>query len=187
MKEKEGDELAISGKIEGKYVVIENSSVGKGTVVHDLVTIKNSIIGENNKIWNLVNIYNSRIGNSNKISSFVEIGGSEIGDDCKIEAFVYIPPSTKIGNHVFLGPRVSIANDKYPQADPVWEIGNVTIKDNCSIGMGAEILPNVLIEKNCFIAAGSLVTKNLPAFSFAVGRPAHAVSKDVFKKTVKWE
>jgi len=179
--------LAIAGKIAGKYVVVEASSVGKGTVIHDLVTIKNSVIGENNKIWNLVNIYDSKIGNNNKISSFVEIGGSEIGDYCKIEAFVYIPPSTKIGNRVFLAPKVSIANDKYPQADPVWEIGNVTIKDNCSIGMGVGILPNVVIEKNCFVAAGSLVTKDLPPFSFAMGRPAHAVSKDVFKKTVKWE
>lgn len=35
--------------------------------------------------------------------------------------------------------------------------------DNCFIGFGATILPNVKIGDNSIIAAGSMVTKNVPA------------------------
>jgi UDP-2-acetamido-3-amino-2,3-dideoxy-glucuronate N-acetyltransferase len=146
------------------------------------VMFVDSKVGENTVIWHYVNIYNSEIGANCKIASHVEIGGSKIGANCKIEAFTFISPGTKIGNNVFLGPRVSIANDKYPNADPFWNMGGVTIEDNVSVGMGAIILPGVTIGKGSFIAAGSLVSKNVGPNSFAMGSPAHVVSRDVFDK-----
>ncbi len=39
------------------------------------------------------------------------------------------------------------------------------------IGGGCTILPGVNIGERCFIAAGTLVTKDIPARSFVVGRP----------------
>lgn len=157
--------MAFEKAVKGKYVVIFDSEIGEGTV-----------------IWNFVNIYKSKIGQNCKIASHVEIGESQIGDNCKIEAFVFIPPGTKIGNNVFIGPAVVFANDKYPQADPVWEKGAVIVEDNVSIGIGAIILPNVTIGHNSFIAAGAMVTKNVAAQSFVMGRPAQAVSIKVFEK-----
>ncbi len=146
------------------------------------VTFVNSSIGEDSAIWHFANIYNSEIGSNCKIASHVEIGGSKIGNGCKIEAFVFIPPGTKIGNNVFLGPRVAIANDKYPNADPFWSIGGVTIEDDVSVGMGAIILPGVTIGRGSFIAAGALVSKNVPPHSIAMGIPAHVVSREVFQR-----
>ena len=150
----------------GKWINFENSTVGDGT-----------------KIWNFVNIYGSEIGENCTIGSHVEIGKSKIGNNCKIEAFCFIPPGTTIGNNVFLGPRVAIANDKYPNADPFWNLGGVTIEDNVSIGMGAIILPGVTIGKGSFVAAGALVTRNVPPNGFAMGAPAHVVSRAVFERT----
>ena len=60
------------------------------------------------------NIYDSTIGKGTKIAEFVEIGGAIIGEGCSIQAFVYICPGTIIGNDVFVGPRVTFTNDKYP-------------------------------------------------------------------------
>lgn len=48
--------------------------------------------------------------------------------------------------------------------------------DNCFIGFGATILPNVKIGDNSIIAAGSMVTKNVPAGE-VWGGPAHFITK----------
>lgn len=149
----------------GKCVVVNRSKIGKGSI-----------------LWYFINIYDSVIGENNKIASHTEIGGSTTGNDCKFEAFVFIPPGSKIGNKVFLGPHVKLANDKYPNSDPIWTIGNVTIEDNVKIGMGSSILPDVTIGQNSFVAAGSLVTKNVPKDSFVMGNPAQIVNMEVFKK-----
>jgi len=171
--------------IKGKFVVAEDVDCADGTEIHDMTVIKHSTIGKGNKIWNFVNIYNSTIGEDNVISSFVEIGGAKIGSHNKIEAMAFIPPGVTIGNYVFIGPRVSFANDKYPKvADDKWSwtVGEVKVGDYVSIGIGSIILPNVTIGEHSFIAAGSLVTSDVPPHSFAMGRPAHVVSMQVMKE-----
>lgn len=130
----------------------------------------------------LVNIYDSKIGKDTKIAAFVEIGGAIIGKKCRVSAFVFIPPNTKIGNNVFIGPKVAFTNDKYPNADPEWTRGPVIVEDNVSIGIGAIILPNVRIGHDSFIAAGSMVTKNVAPHSFVEGSPAKIFGLEIFKK-----
>ncbi|MFD1901362.1 DapH/DapD/GlmU-related protein [Enterococcus termitis] len=47
----------------------------------------------------------------------------------------------------------------------------VTIEDNCWIGANTTICPGVTIGENSVIGAGSIVTKDIPANSVAVGNP----------------
>lgn len=54
--------------------------------------------------------------------------------------------------------------------------GRVTIGNNVSTGQNVTILKGVTIGDNCFIGANSLVTKNIPANSIAVGIPCKVVS-----------
>lgn len=56
------------------------------------------------------------------------------------------------------------------------KIGAVTIGNNCFIGSGAIILPNVHIGSNTIIGAGAVVTRDIPENSVAVGNPARVVS-----------
>ena len=49
--------------------------------------------------------------------------------------------------------------------------------NNCFIGFGATILPNVTIGDDCIIAAGSMVTKSVPAGEVWGGIPAHFITK----------
>jgi maltose O-acetyltransferase len=51
-------------------------------------------------------------------------------------------------------------------------IGTVSIGDNCFIGVGSVILPNVHIGNNVVIGAGSVVTHDIPDNSVAAGNPA---------------
>lgn len=127
--------------------------------------IVNSAVNIFCKIWHpdLVNIYDSTIGEGTKIASFVEIGGSVIGKECKIEAHSFIPPGTTIGDYVFIGPHVTICNDRYPNAmSKVWERSPVTIKDRARIGANSVILPGVTIGENATVGAGSVIAENVP-------------------------
>lgn len=51
----------------------------------------------------------------------------------------------------------------------------VTIGDNVWIGANTSILPGVTIGDHVVIGAGSVVTKDIPANSLAVGNPCHVV------------
>ena len=53
----------------------------------------------------------------------------------------------------------------------------VHIGDDCWIGGNTVILPGVTIGKGCTIGGGSLVTKDIPDWSVAVGSPCRVVRK----------
>ncbi|KAK5631773.1 hypothetical protein RRF57_007487 [Xylaria bambusicola] len=53
----------------------------------------------------------------------------------------------------------------------------VVIGDDCWIGGNTTIMPGVTIGKGCTIGAGSIVTKDIPDFSVAIGTPARVVKK----------
>ena len=53
-----------------------------------------------------------------------------------------------------------------------WE---VVIGDNCWIGGSVTICPNVRIGEGCVIGAGSVVTRNIPPNSLAVGVPCRVL------------
>jgi len=124
------------------------------------------------------NIFGSPwIGDRTKIGAFVEIGpGVVIGDDCKIEAYTFIPSGVEIGNNVFIGPRVTFTNDKFPRSKGQWTLLSTKICDGASIGAGCIILPGVTIGENCMIGAGTLVTKSIPP-----NMKYYQTREDVFK------
>lgn len=62
--------------------------------------------------------------------------------------------------------------------------GRVRIGNNVSFGQNVMVLKGVTIGDNCFIGAGSIVTKDIPANSVAVGTPCKAIMSldDFYKK-----
>lgn len=124
------------------------------------------------KYWNkeLSNIGECEIGDESIVHSHVWIGDNvKIGDRCRIQAFTFIPTGVTIGNDVFLGPRVTFTNDKYP---PSKEWKDTIVFDGVSIGAGAIILPGITLGKGCKIGAGAVVTKDVPEEETWVGNPA---------------
>lgn len=84
-----------------------------------------------------------------------------------------------IGDHVFIGPHVMISTATHP-VDPVerrsTEYGApITIGNDCWIGGNVSILAGVIIGDNCTIGAGSVVNKDIPSNSVAVGNPCRVV------------
>lgn len=141
---------------------------------------EDTIIGEGTKIWHpeLSNIYGSTIGKRCNIGALVEIRNDVVvGDDCKIQAFTFIPGGVRIGNRVFIGPRVTFTNDKHPKAVGAWTPLVTTVEDDVNIGAGAVILPGIIIGRGATIGAGAVVTKDVPSGVTMIGNPARILKK----------
>ncbi|KAL2003657.1 hypothetical protein VTN02DRAFT_2920 [Thermoascus thermophilus] len=85
-----------------------------------------------------------------------------------------------IGHRVMFGPNVSIfgathETEVQSRRDNIEYAREVTIGNDCWIGGNTVILPGVTIGKGCTVGAGSVVTRDIPPFSVAVGSPAKVV------------
>lgn len=100
-------------------------------------------------------------------------GHVTIGDYVSIQSQVYVPTHTIIGSYVFIGPNATLTNDKYPlrQRDRMRLEGPI-LEDHVTIGANATLLPGVRIGQGAMVAAGAVVTRDVPAWSLAVGAPA---------------
>lgn len=105
-----------------------------------------------------------------------------LGDNCFINIYCKFMDSGKItiGNHVFIAPNVSIITEEYAMDVEQRKAGleythPVTIGDNVWICTGAILLPGVTIGENSVIGAGSVVTKDIPPNSLAVGNPCKVI------------
>ena len=96
----------------------------------------------------------------NHACSFLDLGGITIEDD------------------VMIGPYVKITSENHPV-----EIASrktlipaaVTIRRNAWIGAGATILPGITVGENAVVAAGSVVTRDVPANTVVGGIPARFI------------
>ncbi|WP_324612474.1 sugar O-acetyltransferase [Massiliimalia timonensis] len=91
-----------------------------------------------------------------------------------------------IGDHVFIAPNVCIITEEHAmdvkqRLEELEYARPVTIGDNVWICAGALILPGVTIGANSIIGAGSVVTKDIPENSLAVGNPCN-VSRNISQK-----
>lgn len=91
--------------------------------------------------------------------------GITIEDDVMLGSCVHI----YVHNHKFDDPSVAIIDQGYYQSEPV------LIERGAWIGAGTIILPGVTVGRNAVVGAGSVVTKNIPDFTVAVGNPARII------------
>ncbi len=106
--------------------------------------------------------------------------GTWIGPRC----FIYASGDIEIGEHVGIGPGVSIITSQHDIDDSEIPIlhsplrhGRVVIGDGADIGALSVILPGVNIGRGAQIGAGSVVNKDIPDFAVAVGTPARVIRK----------
>lgn len=58
-----------------------------------------------------------------------------------------------------------------------YNLRKIHLRKGCLIGMDSFVLPGITIGEGAIVGAGSLVTKDVPAWTIATGRPAKVVKK----------
>ena len=130
---------------EGRIEIGHNSTICRFTIVQS-VGGKVSI-GNNTTIGDFCNLYGQ--------------GGLEIGNNVMIASCVQIVPN----QHTFDEPELPICEQ------PNIAFG-VRIDNDCWIGTNVVILDGVTIGRGAVVGAGSVVTRNVPAYSITVGIPS---------------
>lgn len=97
-------------------------------------------------------------------------GGIIIGDGVLIGPGVHFYTN----NHAFSDTNRPIIDQGYPKPSTK---DSINVKHGAWIGACAIILPGVTVGENSVIGAGSVVTRDVPAFSVAVGNPARVIKQ----------
>lgn len=114
-----------------------------------------------------------------------------IGDRCLIGRGSGIVGhfSIEIGNDVWTGHHVYITDQNHGYKDvrrPISQQSQperpVKIGNGSWLGHGSVVLPGVTIGEHVVIGANAVVTKDIPAFSVAVGSPARVIRQFDFAK-----
>jgi acetyltransferase-like isoleucine patch superfamily enzyme len=105
-----------------------------------------------------------RVGHNvfvNQNCTFYDLGGLDIADD------------------VMIGPNVSIITTSHPIAPSqrrAFTIGRpIVIEKGVWIATGATIIGGVTVGENSVVAAGSVVTRDVPANTLVGGNPARVI------------
>lgn len=85
-----------------------------------------------------------------------------------------------VGDYTMFGPNVVVATAGHPLLPELREQGYqynapVRIGKNCWLGAGVIVVPGVTIGDNVVVGAGSVVTKDLPSNTLAVGTPCRVL------------
>ena len=128
------------------------------------------------------------IGQGSKIKSgariFTRTGFIKIGKRVSINPNVLLLGygGIKIGNDVRIAAGTSIVAFNHNYQDkktPIYKQGRtakgITIENDVWIGTNCSILDGVTIEEGAVVGAGSVVTKNIVAYSVVAGNPAKVI------------
>lgn len=116
--------------------------------------------------------------------------GAKVGKDCFIGYEVWVDMTNthliEMEDHVHIANRCLLLCHQRDLSD--YHVGDdyarlsynkskIVLKKGCLIGMNSMIMPGVTIGEGAIVGAGSLVTKDIPAWTIATGRPAKVVKE----------
>lgn len=116
-------------------------------------------------------------------------GDVRIGEGSRVGVGSVVVGPVDIGRYVFLGQHVSVQGlihgyedvTQDPNLQPLM-LRPVKVGDYTHLGTNSTIMAGITIGERCQIGAGSVVTKDIPPYTVAVGNPARAVKRYDFEK-----
>ena len=144
-------------------------------MIHPLADCQNKNIPDNTNIWQYcVVLPGAHIGENVNICShcFIE-NDVNIGNNVTIKCGVQIWDGIDLEDNVMIGSNVTFTNDMYPRAkNSDWKMLRTRVCKGATIGAGSVILPGLTIGEGAFVAAGSVLTKDVPAGELWLGNAA---------------
>ena len=122
----------------------------------------------------------AKIGAECTLGQNVNVGArAVIGNRVKIQNNVSVYDEVIIEDGVFCGPSCVFTNVINPRAfvERKHEYKKTIIKRGATIGANATIVCGVTVGEYAMIGAGSVVTRDIPAYALAYGNPARVRGK----------
>jgi len=123
--------------------------------------------------------------------AFARVSGTDalltVGDRSFVgsDVAIFIAAGVSIGADCIIGPGTTIFDNPAHPVDPAArlagepmaasEIAPIAVEDNCWISSHVRILPGVRIGEGSVVGTSSVVTRDIPPYSLAVGNPAQVV------------
>jgi bifunctional UDP-N-acetylglucosamine pyrophosphorylase/glucosamine-1-phosphate N-acetyltransferase len=173
--------------------------VGRGTVIRPGVYLEGRTrIGEACEIQSGVRIVDSVLGDRVTVLNFCVITGARLADGARVGPFAHLRPDSdiregaRVGNFVELKKTVLGAGSK---ANHLAYLGDATVGEHVNVGAGTitcnydgvtkhptiiedgafigsdtQLVAPVRVGRGAYVAAGSSITKDVPAGALAVAR-----------------
>lgn len=135
-------------------------------------------IGSGTKIWHYCHIMaEAKIGEYCTLGQNVFVASNVlIGDQVKIQNNVSVYEGVILEDYVFCGPSMVFTNVKTPRSafprNTSDDYLKTHVKYGASIGANATVVCGITIGEWALIGAGSVVTKDVPAYAMMLGVPA---------------
>ena len=160
--------------IQGNTVIGEDCEIGPYTLLSDCTVgdrstinasqVFDSAIGSDVQVGPFAYVRpNCGVGDRAKIGDFVELKNSQIGAGTKVPHLSYVGDAD-LGESVNIGCGTIVVN--YDGR----EKHRTTVGDGAFIGCNTNLVAPVEVHKDAYTAAGSTITKDVPAGALAVAR-----------------
>lgn len=148
----ENSELANGVTVENS--VMQNAKVGENTTVGPYAYLRpGTVVGRNCRVGDFVEIKNATIGDGTKVSHLTYVGDAELGEDINIACGVVFSNYDGKKKHI------------------------TKVEDRAFIGCNTNLIPPVHVGEGAYIAAGSTITKDVPADALVIARAREVIKE----------
>lgn len=159
--------------------ISEDTEIGTDTIIYPATYIEGkNKIGKSCKIGPCAHLRGGvEVCDKVKVGNFVEVKKSKISSNTNVGHLSYIGDS-ELGEHVNIGAGTITAN-----YNPLTKAKTKTVlKNDVKIGSNTVLVAPVTVEDGANVGAGTVVTKNISAWSLAITRSPLRVIENWVKK-----
>lgn len=170
-----GSFIDVNNVFEGCVEIGKNTKIGpncyiKDSVIGNGVTLKASTVIEDSRVGDLCKLGpfarirgGTEIEGNAELGNFVEANRSKIGTESKAKHLTYLGDS-------YLGRKVNIGAGTITCNYDGKNKHKTKLDDEAFIGSNTSLVAPVKVGKGAYTGAGSVITKNVPPGSLAIGR-----------------
>lgn len=167
----EGRTSVSRGASIGPFCRIEDAVIGENAVILDSCLIRGSRVEAGATVGPFAHIRpDSVVGENAKVGNFVELKKTALGKGSKAPHLSYLGDAT-VGSAVNIGAGTITCNYDGVVKSPT------TIEDSAFVGSNSILIAPVRVGRGAYVAAGSVITKDVPADGLGIGR-ARQENKD---------